>query len=168
MINLDYYYEQDPEDLTENEIDYVNLVETCWDYQGDCPKEYIFHLEGIIKDFELSDIDFPSLFIESLEFGNKNMSDMYLKKGFDINDQYIVDSFKEYCCYNQMDLIRYLLSRNFILTNKIFNEIQFEFEYGNKSGVKDQSTLNYLSSVVLQNRINKINKFKKRISEKMN
>lgn len=29
MINLDYYYEQDYEDLTENEINYINLVETC-------------------------------------------------------------------------------------------------------------------------------------------
>ena len=166
MINLDYYYEQDPDDLTENELDYVNLVETCQEYDGDCPEEDIIHLKGTIKDMKLTDIDFPSLFIEALEFGNKNMSEMFLSKGFDINDNYIVDSFKEYCCYDQMDLIIYLLSKGFNLTTKLFNEIQYEFENGTKTGVKDQSTLDYLSSIIQMNKFKKIMKLKMRISEK--
>lgn len=168
MINLDYYYDQDYDDLTENDKDYVHLVETCHDYQGDCPEEYILHLEGIIKDINLTDIDFPSLFIEALEFDNINMTDLFLTKGFDINDNYIVDSFKEYCYYNQMDLITYLLSKGFNLTNKLFNEIQYEFENGTKSGVKDQFTLDYLSSIIHMNKFKKITKLKNRISEKEN
>lgn len=168
MINLDYYYEQDPDDLTENELDYVNLVETCQEYDGDCPEENIIHLKGTIKDMKLTDIDFPSLFIEALEFGNINLSEMFLSKGFDINDIYIVDSFKEYCRYNQMDLITYLLSKGFNVTNKIFYDIQYEFECETKSGVKNQSTLDFLSSIIHKNKFNKIMKLKKRISEKTN
>lgn len=168
MINLDYYYySQDLNNLTANEIEYVILVETIWENDGDFPEEYILQLESNISHLQLNDMDFPSLFIESLEYGNINLSDMFLKKGFDINDQYIVDSFIEYCCYNQLDLIDYLLSKGFNLTNKIFNEIQNEFYCGTNFGEKEQSTLDYLSSIVNSNKIEKIMKLKKRIEDKM-
>ena len=165
MINLDYYYDQDYDDLTENEQDYVNLVETCWHYEGNFPEEDIPHFKGIIKEIQLTAIDFPSIFIEALENKNINLSDLFLSKGFDINDNYIVDSFKEYCRYNQMDLITYLLSKGFIVTNKLFNEIEYEFECETKSGVKDQSTLDYLRSIIHKNKFNKIMKLNKRIFE---
>lgn len=168
MINLDYYYNKGYDNLTENEHEYVNLVETCWNYAGNFPEEDIPHFKEIIKDINLTDIDFPSLFIEALETENINLSDLFLAKGFDINDNYIVDSFKEYCRYNQMDLITYLLSKGFNVTNKHFNDIQYEFECETKSGVKDQSTLDFLSSIIHKNKFNKIMKLKKRISEKTN
>ncbi len=143
-------------------------METIWENEGDLPEEYILQLESNIQHLQLNAIDFPSLFIESLEYGNINLSDMFFRKGINVNDQYIVDFFKEYCYYNQLDLIDYLLSKGFNLTNKIFNEIQDEFYSGTNFGEKEQSTLDYLSSIINSNKIEKIMKLKKRIEGNMN
>lgn len=158
LESLDINYDE----LTEIEQDYYNLIEVCQNFQEVYCEKDIPHFEHIIKDINLDEMNFPLLFIEALEFDNFSLSEIFFNKGIDINDEYIVGLFIEYCIHDEKTLVNRLLEKGLNLTNNLIKRIEFKFK--NTSCGNTNDTFEYVKLKKNEYRLKKISNFKKRIS----
>lgn len=162
MKNIKVHFKIDYENLTNEEKIYNKILMMCMnfeDHEIDCYPILPYYFEIL----NLDDSEFRDLFITSI--GNKNLilGDILFNQGVDINHEDIIDSFKELCFYNQLEIIQYLLYKGFLVTTKIKNDIITEFENDFILGFSKRMTVDYVEQVWTKKRIDKINKLKCRI-----
>lgn len=162
MKDIKVHFKVDYDQLDEDEKTYNKILFMCMSFE-DSEIDCYPILPIYLKKLNLNESEFRDLFITSL--GNKNfvLSDIFFSQGVDVNNQEIINAFKELCFYNQLDIIQYLIYKDFQVTTKIKNDIISEFETGFIPGFSKRKTIDYIEKIWFENRIKKILQLKKRI-----
>lgn len=162
MKDIKVHFKVDYDQLDEDEKTYNKILFMCMSFEDseiDCYPILPIYFEKL----NLDESEFRDLFITSL--GNKNfvLADIFFSQGVDVNHEEIINAFKELCLYNQLDIIQYLIYKDFQVTTKIKNDIITEFETSYIPEFSKMETVDYIEKIWFENRIKKILQLKKRI-----
>lgn len=162
MKDIKVHFKIDHDNLTDEEKVYNKILFMCMSFEDseiDCYPILPIYFEML----NLDDYEFRDLFITTIANRNFVLADIFFDQGVDINHQDIINPFKEFCFYNQLETIQYLVYKGFQVTTKIKNDIITEFENGFIPGFSKRNTVDHVEKIWFQNRIEKICQLKKRI-----
>lgn len=162
MKNITVHFKIDNNNLTNEEKVYNKILIMCMSFEDreiDCYPILPIYFEIL----NLDNSEFRDLFITTIRNKNFVLGDIFFDQGVEINHEEIIDAFKDHCINNQIEIVYYLINKDFHVSTKIKNEIISEFENSFIPEYSKRNTVDFIEKVWIQNRLMKINKLKDRI-----